>query len=344
MAKEKVQFEDRVANTGLYVLLCKVRVMLFPDNYIRKPASKYQERKISRPQSLFLKDDIMIKMVGALVADYPEEFRELEIKYFNDALLYHYFKEKKVAENTGSGIMKKEVLLQVASREKFFRMQASALLKEAKIKQLLILGSGLDTFSARKVHYTTEHGVKFFEVDRQEPLTLKQDLLAKLGIAANATYIATNYLDPNFFSKLTEQNFSKLSTLIVWGGNTMYLTKEQVEKVMTSLKQYFQETPFYLTFDFLYPDAADLDLAKKTDQKHNGQLLATAIEGYRRIFNSDYSFTGFTSEEVGLLTQNLGYTLWRSCTAANYLKETGIEQEPAYCADSYSYVTLQNKI
>ena len=40
-----MSFKNAVANTGFYVLLCKVRVMLFPNKYVRAPGNLFQQRR-----------------------------------------------------------------------------------------------------------------------------------------------------------------------------------------------------------------------------------------------------------------------------------------------------------
>ena len=337
-----MSFKNAVANTGFYVLLCKVRVMLFPNKYVRAPGNLFQQRRQDRPTSIILKDEIMLGMIEFLVKKYKEEFREIEVKYFGNALLFDHFEKIEQEKSKGNAVMEEELLLTILTREKFFRKEASILIKENKIKQILILGSGLDTFSARKKKYTDRYGVKFFEVDRKEALDLKKTLLIQLGIECNAKYIAKNYLSRDYLDELKSNGFdTHVHTLVVWGGNTMYLTKDQVQDVMRTLKEAFTQSSLYITFDYLHPDAVDINLAKETDLLNGGNLLQKMLEGMQREFGINFK-AGFSPQEMISLSDKLGFSLWknRQITAGDHVKRIGVEQDPVYTEQSYSYATL----
>lgn len=344
-------FKDKVANTGMYVFLCKVRVLLFPNTYIREPGDKFIKHQTIRPHGIVLKDNILLGMVELLVKTYGTEFRDLEQKYFGNTHLHNFYHSADPhAEQTqqGPAVMDEEQFLTILSREKFFRKQTSTLIKEQGVTQILILGSGLDTFAIRKAKYPA----RFFEVDRAEALSFKKELVEQLAksnskfehISCNAEYITSNYLDPDYFDQLCARGFDITKpTLVVWGGNTMYLTKGQITQVITDLKeQFLGQAPLYVSFDYLHPDSVKMDLAKIADEKHNDHLIEHMLQGMKDAFGISFK-AGFSPEELPKFFEGLGYTLWQNTniTAGDHVKKIGIENNPRYTEDYYSYATIK---
>ena len=99
------------------------------------------------------------------------------------------------------------------------------------IRQVVILGAGLDTRAAR----LAAPDVHFFEVDR--PAT-QQDKLARLGRAASyprdaATYVTCNFESEDFVERLLTQGFrAEEPAFVVWEGVTPYLTEAAVRATL----------------------------------------------------------------------------------------------------------------
>lgn len=338
-------FADKVANTGMYVMLCKARVLLFPDRYVHTPGQRFLERRPTRAQSIILKDGVLIEMLRLLVTKYKTEFRDLEHKYFGNTWLFDAFQsETSLQTGLGEAIMEKDLLLTILTREKFFRKQASQLIKHHGIQHILILGSGLDTFALRKEKYTHEFGVTFFEFDRAEPLRLKQELFQELYGRTNATYVSGSYLETNWLENLQKAGLNPhKSTLVIWGGNTMYLTKTNIASIMTQLNATFpKETKLFMTFDYLHPAAINMSDAAVADQTHNGRLLQNMLEGFKRAFNIQFS-SGFTPAELPDFCSNLGFSIWSNqhTTASEHVKSTlQVDETPVYTEEYYSYATV----
>jgi methyltransferase (TIGR00027 family) len=124
-----------------------------------------------------------------------------------------------------------------------------------QVRQVVILGSGLDTRAVRK----PGDGVAYFEIDDAATLALKQDCYRQEGIAANVRFIAGNYVKDGLVDLLERNDFDfDLPTYFIWEGNTMYLTLETNKRIVTELRKYVKR--FRLSFDYM----AETVIAKTT--------------------------------------------------------------------------------
>jgi methyltransferase (TIGR00027 family) len=113
-------------------------------------------------------------------------------------------------------------------------------------RQVVILGSGLDTRAMRK----QAPGVVYFEIDNAETLSLKKAKLKENNIHATVKFIPGDYVAEDFIRLLEDNEFNcKSPTYFIWEGNTMYLTAESVRKVMAEISQHVMR--FTLSFDYL---------------------------------------------------------------------------------------------
>ncbi len=113
-------------------------------------------------------------------------------------------------------------------------------------KQVLILGSGLDTRGARK----QKPGVIYFEIDDGATLSFKRERLTKAGIKAPVVYIPGNYIADGLIELLAANGFDfKAPSFVIWEGNTMYLTRPMVLAVLNDLRRHVAS--FAISFDYL---------------------------------------------------------------------------------------------
>ncbi len=113
-------------------------------------------------------------------------------------------------------------------------------------KQVVILGSGLDTRPVRKA----TPDVAYFEIDDAGTLDLKKARYAETGIDARVTLISANYVTSGVFALLKANGFDpSLPSFFIWEGNTMYLTRPFVVKVLTDLKDNVRR--FTIAFDYM---------------------------------------------------------------------------------------------
>jgi len=113
-------------------------------------------------------------------------------------------------------------------------------------RQVVILGAGLDTRAERK----RSPGVVYFEIDDANTLGFKKARLAESGIDAPVTYISGDYVADGVLGLLEPHNFHReLPTFFIWEGNTMYLTRAAVMKVLGELRDGVRA--FALSFDYM---------------------------------------------------------------------------------------------
>jgi methyltransferase (TIGR00027 family) len=113
-------------------------------------------------------------------------------------------------------------------------------------QQVVILGAGLDTRGVRK----QAASVTYFEIDDADILTFKKKRLAEAGIEAQIVYIPGNYVEGDLPRLLGTNGFdSNLPTYVIWEGNTMYLNRPAVVKVLTGLRS--KVVKFAISFDYL---------------------------------------------------------------------------------------------
>jgi methyltransferase (TIGR00027 family) len=113
-------------------------------------------------------------------------------------------------------------------------------------RQVVILGSGLDTRPVRK----RKEGVAYFEIDDASTLSLKQARYAANGIDAPVTFIPGNYVATGVLPLLVSNGFdARLPSFFIWEGNTMYLTLGAVMKVLADLRERVRR--FSIAFDYM---------------------------------------------------------------------------------------------
>jgi methyltransferase (TIGR00027 family) len=100
-------------------------------------------------------------------------------------------------------------------------------------RQVVILGSGLDTRGVRKAR----PGVTYFEIDDPVTIDFKQARLEQAGIEAGIVFIAGNYVTDGLLPLLAANGFDfAAKSFFIWEGNTMYLRKPAVLGVLKDLR------------------------------------------------------------------------------------------------------------
>jgi len=117
---------------------------------------------------------------------------------------------------------------------------------QSNIRQVVILGAGLDTRAVRK----PAPGVTYFEIDDAETVAEKARCYRQHRMDVNLNLIPGNYISDGLINLLDANDFDfSLPTYFIWEGNTMYLPLHMVKQVLTDMRQHVQE--FVVSFDYL---------------------------------------------------------------------------------------------
>lgn len=113
-------------------------------------------------------------------------------------------------------------------------------------KQIVILGSGLDTRAARM----NGEGVHYWEIDDRAILELKAETFKANKIKANVRYIPGDYVQDDLIAllKQSELDFQQ-PTYFLWEGNTTLLAKKDVIFIIEQMRDHFKF--FKLSFDYM---------------------------------------------------------------------------------------------
>lgn len=137
-------------------------------------------------------------------------------------------------------------------------------------RQVVILGSGLDTRAVRK----KAAGVAYFELDDKATLDLKKMRYSERGLQAALTLIPANYVTDDWIVLLAENEFDfDLPTHIIWEGNTMYLTYDGMKRVMMTIRERIRYAS--LSFDYLS--------TKVIDESTGDAGLSALVEHFARL-------------------------------------------------------------
>ena len=125
----------------------------------------------------------------------------------------------------------------------------------SNVRQVVILGAGLDTRSVRK----HSAAVSYFEIDDPATLTMKQECYERYGFETNVTFMPGDYVRDGLITLLARSGFVfELPTYFIWEGNTMYLPRDYTKQVLVELKNHVRR--FELSFDYM----ADSVVSKTT--------------------------------------------------------------------------------
>jgi methyltransferase (TIGR00027 family) len=115
----------------------------------------------------------------------------------------------------------------------------------AGVRQVVILGAGLDTRAVRK----QAPGVRFFEIDDPATMELKRRCYADAHIDTGVTLIPGNYVRDGLVELLRSNGFQfDVPTYFIWEGNVMYMPLAIDKQTMRLLKQHVKQ--FRLSFDY----------------------------------------------------------------------------------------------
>jgi methyltransferase (TIGR00027 family) len=103
------------------------------------------------------------------------------------------------------------------------------------VRQLVVLGAGLDTFSLRNPHRDT--GLKVFEVDHPATQAWKRERIAEATSEPPALdFVAVDFERQAFLDELVKAGFDPRSpAFVMWLGVVPYLTREAIGSTLRAL-------------------------------------------------------------------------------------------------------------
>ena len=190
----------------------------------------------------------------------------------------------------------------IAARTRFAE-DALAVAVARGVRQLVVLGAGLDTFAYRNPHEAV--GLRVFEVDHPATQGWKQGRLAEARLTppASLTYTPVDFERSTLGEGLAAAGFDPAQpSFFTWAGVVPYLTREAVLATL----DYIGALPggAEVTFDYSDPPPT-LPPDQQADQAKRAENVAAAGEPWLTYFAPDglaaaLRARGFTEiEDVG---------------------------------------------
>ncbi|MFC9473691.1 class I SAM-dependent methyltransferase [Nocardia sp. NPDC055002] len=174
-----------------------------------------------------------------------------------------------------------------------FAEDAVAAAFAAGVRQVVILGAGLDTFAYR----TTYPDLRVFEVDHPATQAWKRERLAAAGIdrPETLTFVPVDFETQTLAARLESTGFTRTDPAVfVWLGVVFYLTPSAAHATLEYIAA--QAQPVEVVFDYLQPATTDEDRA---DHRARADRLAGIGEPL---------FSYFTPDDIAAQLRALGFT------------------------------------
>ncbi|WP_280271187.1 class I SAM-dependent methyltransferase [Nocardia wallacei] len=204
-----------------------------------------------------------------------------------------------------------------ATRARFAEDRVAAAVA-AGVRQVVILGAGLDTFAYRNPH----PDLRVFEVDHPATQEWKRARLAASGIdrPGTLTFVPVDFETRSLAAGLESAGFGRTDPAVfVWLGVVFYLSATAARTTLEYIAG--QARPVEVVFDYLQP--ADTDEGRTYQQARADRLAAIG----------EPLFSYFTPDGIAGQLRALGFTEIEDHAApdliAHYLGESvGFEGEP----------------
>jgi len=186
-----------------------------------------------------------VRGTAFVVAEFRAEENGEDYPLYRDSIVNLFLNEdtKRAAGSVAASFPPVKDLVKI--RTKYFDETLEKQIR-SDVRQVVILGAGLDTRAARK----PAPDLIYFEIDNAETLRLKQSCYEQQGMFPNVKFIPGNYVSDGFIDLLRQNDFNRdLPTYIIWEGNTMYLRLEMTKQVLQQIRQHIRR--FRLSFDYM---------------------------------------------------------------------------------------------
>ena len=157
----------------------------------------------------------------------------------------------------------------VAARSRIAEDALSAAV-ERGIRQIVILGAGLDTFALRNPHGPQE--TRIYEVDHPATQSWKRQRLASAQIALSSclTLVPVDFERDDVGEKLISAGFQQNSpAFFTWLGVVPYLTQDAISRTLDYMSSIRNSE---VVFDYLEPPEAFSDELRQLEKERTEQL------------------------------------------------------------------------
>lgn len=179
-----------------------------------------------------------------------------------------------------------------AARSRFAEDAVAAAIT-AGVRQVVILGAGLDTFAYRN----TRPDLRVFEVDHPATQAWKRERLTTAGIdrPESLTFVPVDFETQTLAAGLESTGFTRTDPAVfVWLGVVFYLTPNAAHTTLEYIAA--QAQPVEVVFDYLQPATTEED---RTYQQARADRLARVGEPL---------FSYFTPDDIAAQLRALGFT------------------------------------
>jgi len=184
----------------------------------------------------------------------------------------------------------------IAARTRFAEDALAAAVTRG-VRQLVVLGAGLDTFAYRNPHEAV--GLRVFEVDHPDTQAWKRARLAEAGITAppSLTYTPVDFEWSSLGQGLNAAGFDPAKpSFFTWAGVVPYLTRQAVLATLGYIGALRGGAE--VTFDYSYPPSS-LAPDQQADQATRAETVAAAGEPW---------LTYFAADDLAAELRRLGFT------------------------------------
>ncbi|MEV4123964.1 class I SAM-dependent methyltransferase [Nocardia sp. NPDC049707] len=195
-------------------------------------------------------------------------------------------------DHLGAGASDRPRRLFFAARARFAEDAVAAAIT-AGVRQVVILGAGLDTFAYRNPH----PDLRVFEVDHPATQAWKRERLTTAGIdhPETLTFVPVDFETQTLAAGLESTGFKRTDPAVfVWLGVVFYLTPNAAHATLEYIAG--QAQPVEVVFDYLQPANSDEDRAHQ-------QARADRLAGV-----GEPVFSYFTPDDIAAQLRALGFT------------------------------------
>lgn len=172
----------------------------------------------------------------------------------------------------------------IAMRSRFAEDSAREAIADG-VRQILVLGAGLDTFAYR-LEPTRE--MRVFELDHPATQGEKKRRLAEAQIPepGHVAYVAHDFERGSMTAALEAAGLDpKIRTFVIWLGVTPYLTAEAVYATLGELARWPGGAE--VVFDYANPPDRIKEAETRTHHQQMAERVAASGEPFRGYFDSD---------------------------------------------------------